>query len=298
MSRKRRSLFFDISRIVCVSLIVYTHYGYVPVWYLNRILFQNGWLFLVYPTSIAMIAVYGLIFVSGAVLELNYDKVASFSEYVKFVSKRCIRLYPAFWMSLILGLILVPSLLHEGFSNIVLEFSGFYVWLGMGNQQINVMGWFIGTIIPLYFLFPVLSRYIKEKPLETMGVLTAITFISRYYFLNYSPYQLAYRFLPICNLFEFGLGIYLVQQNLYPKNIGEHPIISELSEYTFYVFLFHFIVIRKLGPIIYMPFPGIGPLSYYDATYVLIAAEFLFISGLAMILDKKFQKVIRSKMFG
>lgn len=252
---------------------------------------------IVYPTSIALIAVYGLIFISGAVLELNYDKVASVSEYVKFVFKRLVRLYPAFWMSLILGLILLPSLLHADFSHLILEFSGFYVWLGMGNPKINAMGWFIGTIIPLYFLFPFLSKSIRRSPLGTMSVLAIITFISRYYFIYYGSYALAERFLPICNLFEFGLGVYLVQQNLYPKNIDAHPVISELSEFTFYVFLFHYIIIQNLGPVILLPFGSTGLLNNYDAYYVLIAAEFLGISSLAMVFDKKFQEVMRARRF-
>ena len=293
MIKQPRNLFFDVLRIVCIFLIVYAHH---PYWNLNGSLFQDGWAFIVYPTSLAMIAVYALIFVSGAVLELNYQRVASLSESGRFFFRRLLRLYPALWMSLIFAILILPPLIGKELNHLVLESSGFYIWLGEGNPVLNPMGWFIGTIIPLYLLFPLLSPLIRKYHLGALGLLAAITFLSRYYFLYISQYALAYRFLPLCNLFEFAFGIYLIQMDLYPKNSMEHPIISELSELTFYVFLFHNIILGRLGPVVMLPVGGIGPLSDHDAYYILFAAEILFISALAMVFDKTVQDFVKAKV--
>jgi hypothetical protein len=61
------------------------------------------------------------------------------------------------------------------------------------------------------------------------------------------------------------------------------------------VFLFHFVIVQNLGPIVMLPF---GLYNNYEAFYVLIAAEILFISALAMAFDEKFQEVLRKRMAG
>ena len=104
MAHKPRILFFDIFRIVCIALIVYTHFKFFWLPTLNGIdlntfLFQDESFCNLYPKSIALLAVSGMIFVSGAVLEYNYKSISTFLEYKLFILKRFVRLYPIYRIS-------------------------------------------------------------------------------------------------------------------------------------------------------------------------------------------------------
>lgn len=302
--KRERILFFDILRIIFVGLIVYGHsqFAYIP--WLNSILYMDGSMpFNIYPLGLTGLSVFGLIFVSGAVLEYNYKKIERFSEYTRFMFKRVIRLYPAFWMSLILSIILYPWVLQNGIFSTFMEFTGFFILLGQGPGYLNTMGWFIGTILCLYIIFPVLSKIVKEYRLWSLLLFLIISYLSRFLLIsnNLISLDLLPRWLPICNLFEFCLGIYLIQNTLYPKNIDNSPFIQKLSELSFYVFLFHMIVIdafyldlQNKGPIFNF-FLNVGmklQIQTYPLWYLIMMVTTLVISGIAMVIDKKLQDLI------
>jgi peptidoglycan/LPS O-acetylase OafA/YrhL len=176
-----RIVFFDILRIFFVSAIVYGHAQFALLPWFNRIFFADGYIpFNIYPIGLSGFSVYGLIFVSGAVLEYNYKGIERFSEYVKFLCKRFIRLYPAFWMSLIFSIILAilifPAVLKTtSLFDFLFEFTGFYVVLGKGPGNLNFMGWFIAAIVSLYILFPYLSKIVKKYHLTAIVLFLVIS---------------------------------------------------------------------------------------------------------------------------
>jgi len=302
-SESQRILFFDIIRILCVAIIVYDHNqcGLFP--FFNSIFFSDGWLpFYIYPSSLVGPAVYGMILVSGAVLEYNYRGLEKMSDYLAFLFKRFVRLYPAFWMSLILGILLFPQVLQNSIWTILFEFTGFFAILGKGPGDINIMGWFIGTIFLLYVIYPYLSRAVKKYELKSLAAFFCITYLSRYYLVIYSAnLNLAWRWMPLCNLFEFCLGIYIIQKKLYPKNFGEHPVIRTLSDLSFYIFLFHVIIMNAfiafcqthtqfyyLEQVAGLNSEPVGYLIWYGITMGLVIA----VSWIAMYIDFRIQKVI------
>ena len=320
MIQKPRILFFDILRIICVTLIVYTHYKFF--WFnnvegidLNSLLFQNGSLY-IYPKSIALVAVSGMIFVSGAVLEYNYKSINNFLEYKLFILKRFFRLYPIYWISLILGALLLLRLdagqVYSGFTIILSMIKNPLVILGIGDNGINLMGWFIGTIFMLYLLFPLLSKIIRKNPHVSIIAFAIITFSFRYFMFPVISFEWL-RVIPLYNLFEFGLGIYCVQLKLYPKNTHEFPHISKLADFTFYVFLFHLIIFQLFTPndilfLISTPvinnsltthvfWIGENLMSNQVLNYAFALADVIVVSAIAMALDKKIQKIIRKKLF-
>lgn len=302
-NQRPRILFFDIIRIICVAIIVYDHNqcGLLPLF--NSIFFSDGWLpFNIYPSSLVGPAVYGMILVSGAVLEYNYRGIERVSEYLAFIVKRFIRLYPAFWMSLILGILLAPTVLQNNIWGILFEFTGFFMILGQGPGTINMMGWFIGTIFLLYIIFPYLSKAVKRYELTSLAVFFIVTYASRYYcVINSASLNLLWRWMPICNLFEFCLGIYLVQKKLYPKSTGDYPVIRTLSELSFYVFLFHVIVMNAFIAFsqshqqLYYLEQTVGitsePIGYL-IWYILTIGIILLVSWIAMMIDSRVQQVI------
>lgn len=153
------------------------------------------------------------------------------------------------------------------------------------------MGWFIGTIFCLYMLFPWLSRFIKKYRVSALLSLLVISYLSRYLLFPsaFTPSSQMYLWFPLCNLFEFGLGIYIIQHNLYPKNLTDYPLIGRLAELSFYVFLFHMILIWRIIPML----PITESPLVYTVSYFFMMGMVLLVSWIAMVFDSKIQQIIQ-----
>jgi peptidoglycan/LPS O-acetylase OafA/YrhL len=268
---------------------------------INNFLFSNGYgPFNIYTAGLQGYAVYGLIFISGAVLEYNYQGLKKLYGYLQFLFRRFIRLYPAFWMSLILGLILSPMLWQNNLPSLLFEFTGFFVVLGQGPGNINNMGWFIATIVSLYLLFPWFSRIIRGYGLGALVGFCIMSWGLRFLILTFNlvPIDLFWRWFPLCNAFEFCLGIYIVQAGLYPKKVNTSPIIRKLSDLSYYVFLFHVLIIEIF--LNYLPNSvGTFELSVFNnnlVTYTIYYLQYiiavLVVSWIAMKLDNRLRSWI------
>lgn len=283
-----RIVFFDILRILFISFIVYGHMHVLNNPWLNA-LFQDGYTpFSIYPISLGTLALYGMFFISGAVIEYHYKKIKNASEHREFLFRRFIRLYPAFWMSLIFGILLFPSYLQAGMLPIIIEFSGFYSFIGPGLGLINQMGWFIGAVVCLYIVYPWITKILEKHGFTALVIIMIISFSTRVYLLTINPLQIPemFKWFPLCNLFEFCLGIYIVKKKWYPVIPGEFPTLRKLSELSFYVFLFHVIIIKE--------FLGLNFPSYIPNQWVILFfyATVLIISGVAMVFDKQIQNAV------
>jgi peptidoglycan/LPS O-acetylase OafA/YrhL len=310
----KRLLFFDILRIFFILAIVYGHFKFGYFTWFNSLFYADGYLPLnIYSAGLQGWAVFGLIFVSGAVLEYNYKRIEGFWEYSKFLFKRFSRIYPAFWLSLLFGLLLNFALTSSGAGEIIkkylffiiFEYTGFFIILGLGPGFINTMGWFIAAIISLYLLFPWLSGVVRKYKLVAIIAFMIVSFSSRSLFFTYDTMlpSLLWRWFPLCNLFEFCLGIYIVQMGFYPKNVNDYPIIHEIAEFSFYVFLYHAIITSVFttpvgyGPVVtgfvdqqFSQYPGIlrNLLPYLTVEIIV-----LLVSIIAMKIDRKIQQIIR-----
>jgi len=81
---------------------------------------------------------------------------------------------------------------------------------------------------------------------------------------------------PLCTIFEFALGIYVVQLKLYPAKVNNSKILIFLSEISFPVFLIHsyFLEVSKSN-IVYFVF------------------SVIFISTMICLMDIKIQNIIK-----
>jgi peptidoglycan/LPS O-acetylase OafA/YrhL len=300
---KGRILFFDIIRILCVAAIVYDHSRFYLIPWFNQVFFSNGYVPLnIYPNGLQGYAVYGMIFVSGAVLEYNYQGIEKLTGYFQFLFRRFLRLYPAFWMSLVFTLLLFPFLFMQvNMANIFWEFTGFFIVLGKGVGYINPMGWFIGAIFSLYILFPWFSRIIRKYQLGAVIGFCILSWGLRFIILTYNvvPIDSFWRWFPLCNAFEFCLGIYLVRVAWYPKKENTYPFVRTLSDLSFYVFLYHFMVLELFMWYFKEPLlafdtriaMNIQPLSD-TLFYLQIMISILAVSWGAMILDTRIRNWI------
>jgi peptidoglycan/LPS O-acetylase OafA/YrhL len=290
-----RILFFDILRILFVAIIVYGHAQWIVIPWFNSTFFSDGFTpFNIYTLGLTGDAVYGMIFVSGAVMEYNYRSISRFSDYTRFIFKRFIRLYPAFWLSLIFGIILSPAVLQTNLPGALFEFTGYYVILGQGSGVINIMGWFIAAIFSLYLLYPILSRIVQKYQMTAIIGLCIISWGLRYVELTYNPVPLIsfYRWFPLFNAFEFCLGIYIVQKKWYPTTKNIYPAVRKLADLSFYVFLFHVMVINALVSTFFDAYITHSSTTVYSFFYFGVMGMVLLVSWVAMILDNKIQQLI------
>ena len=227
-----------------------------------------------------------LIFISGAMLEYTHSKIESISDYVDFIWNRIARIYPAYWMALLIGLLYAPALIYQNPLSIIIQFTGFQAFFGMWGGNIDDVGWFVGLIICLYLMHPLISRSLKSHLNDLwMDIYLFLTFGSRFIIVTnpaiFASFNLMERWLPLCNLFAFALGILVVQKKWYPKFSLEDGLLLRtivyISGLSFYVFLIHNIFIRN----------SIGNLWAYFVVVISISMAIMW-------LDQQVQSLIRS----
>ena len=267
----------DIIRISCILLIGAEHIG-------QR---QNIWpLNFVYPTPIINIGVGGvavwiLIFVSGASLAISHSTVKVFSNLKGFYIGRLLRIYPAFWISMALPIIIVPAILNKiNWTNIIPVLAGFTAFAGNWGEPINGIYWFIGLIVCLYLLYPFLSKFIDWNPVAAMVALILISGFSVLlvtHFSTISPFDNnGIRWFPLCNLAFFGAGIFYIRTGLYPKITTSSVIIPYLAGLSFFIFLYHYPLLSIADvslPVYIVILAGICMVAMYVDDYIHVAIK-------------------------
>lgn len=251
MLTKNRLIIFDLLRIVGISLIFFSHLQYF--FNFNNFLFGKAagtWIGNIFFLSLGNLGVTLFIVISGAVLELNKKPVNNVFDYIKFIYIRIIRIYPAYWMSLIFVALLFLFSGHD-LGNLFWQFSGFSAFVNQWGGVLNPVGWFIGLLISLYVLFPLISKAMEKNPKLVVFILFLLSF-SLTYLINITGNSMIFasysintaRWFPLCNLFYFGIGIFLVRIGCYPRWQDKTGLMSWLGKLSFYVFLFQLPVIN------------------------------------------------------
>jgi peptidoglycan/LPS O-acetylase OafA/YrhL len=201
------------------------------------------------------IAITLFLVLSGLTLELNYrSRELSYGE---FMVNRILRIYPVYWSALLLGIVIyvwhsvylspLPSLDHR-VPDLLLSISGFSAFAGRWGGPFVGTSWFIGLIMTLYLLHPFVSRGIKRWPHLTIVLALSLTALSRYIIVERWDILpgLPLAWFPLCQLFWFVLGIYLVRVLkqgfwLCLNRVGRiiAPILAFISEISFPLFLVH-----------------------------------------------------------
>jgi peptidoglycan/LPS O-acetylase OafA/YrhL len=281
---KDRLLFFDILRIAAILLIVASHlhgldfypvafFLYNPEHYFNMIWLNAG------TVGVAL-----FLFISGAVLEYTHRNISTLRDLVRFYYRRLTRIYPVYWISLAVTLMIAPVYIETSAAGLLSQVSGFM------SSPFHIQ-WFIGLIVFMYLVFPVLSGFMEKKPFMTLGVLLLISAVSTVAVNTYGAGfvgidQQPDRSFPLCNLFGFGLGIFCVRQNLYPGTVNTSKTVRLLADMSFYLFLVH-------QPIRYAVYGTPGNIWGENAWIFPAFAEFVVLTFAAsfvlMAVDKKIQ---------
>ena len=276
-----RNLQFDLWRILAILLVVTMHTAgifnltaitaiYGPLGKISSITGLGG--------NLGNIGVELFIILSGCVIEYRYGKQLrdGFSTFTfrGFIEKRLIHLYPAYWLSLIIAIALNPGLLALGIPEILKTASGFWIFQTIGSgvpgiaQPINPMGWFIGLIIILYLMWPLLSFMISDYKYSIHGIFL-VSVAARIILLWLFPHGNEWYWFPLSRMFEFALGIWLVQDGWYWKAESTSRIITYASDLSFPVFLVHYVLI------------GIAAINImaYTAAVLAVAAGMLWVNN-------------------
>jgi peptidoglycan/LPS O-acetylase OafA/YrhL len=252
-----RLLFIDLLRIVGISLVVISHLYYLG----GRDYFP--WLYFsfqypqrpVFHIDVGSIGVWMFIFASGASLAFRRYSFDSLKSVGRFYGNRLLRIYPIYWVAVIFSTMIMPVTSALTLSDYVRWFSGFQIFFITDNswEKINSSYWFIGLIICLYFLFPIIYSAMNRHPHVSLLSLFLINAVSSVIVWNYSRFVGVTDWFPLCQIFDFGLGIYLVQRwsGLRMWKFTSGRTIAFASELVFYVYLVHGPLMQFIPPVFF-----------------------------------------------
>jgi peptidoglycan/LPS O-acetylase OafA/YrhL len=264
-----RLILLDIIRSIAIFLVVIAHIGFSTI----------GWF---KPGSIGVSL---FLILSG--MTLGYSYIDRCPSFMPFIQKRMMRIYPTYFMALIIAaFILGSSKFPVNVSETFLTLGGFCAFAGKWGCGLVETSWFIGLIMSLYTIYPYLASSMWRRPYTTIVALFIISSISNLLVSEYLPRD-PLAWFPLCRVFEFGLGIFLVQQkkivNLIknyrlPWNDKVFPYISDIS---LPVFLIHYPLVSMIPFWRALGGPWFGLVIYFAMTWIL--------SQLILVVDRGLQ---------
>lgn len=205
--KKERVFYLDFIRAISVIIIVAFHFNCTinssGVHAYNKILynFSNGdW---------GAIGVTLFFIISGIGLMHSYGQKDEKIDLKLYFKKRFLKLYPMFWIAyIILFLYNFYCNGHIPYLNkfkMLLTISGMDGYLLYLIPNFYIIGeWFLGAIILVYLLFPIL-KYISDKcPKTYIILLTLITIL----LCMFNPFKIHPSRNIICCIFSFSIGMY------------------------------------------------------------------------------------------
>lgn len=212
--KKQRILYVDLLRVVCCLLVVAYHFAMAfkqfglggditPYTHIGNIC--------------ATCAVACFFMVSGAMLEYQYgDKTFKIGTYYK---KRFLSIYPVFWLAWLVafldGLYFGRSIPLAPKPNFLLTFFGVDGYLIVNgatgirpeDTYYKVGEWFLGAILILYLVYP-LIRWVSKK----CKFIPPVILLAGALFIMYqNPFKEVVNTSILLNLFYFSFGMFLQQ---------------------------------------------------------------------------------------
>lgn len=192
-SGKKRIVGFDIIRLIACFFVLLVHFNAAVSGYDNGIFkYPNSVLpgFIVenriYLGTLGVVMFFML---SGASLMLTYKPEEGVA---KFYSKRILSIYPSFWIAFAIATV-VDFFCYHGIAitnpwNLTISFAGLdgYFWsMNLIPGEYYKLGeWFLGCIILLYLLFPLIYSVLNQYPIPC-GIIAAAIYAAGLYCIKY-----------------------------------------------------------------------------------------------------------------
>jgi peptidoglycan/LPS O-acetylase OafA/YrhL len=237
---------------------------------------------------------------SGLALELKYG--AAQIMYRDFIIRRVLRIYPIYSLCLILGILIYISennaiVFH--WYDIFLSITGFYAFAGMWGGPFVATSWLIGPIIFMYFVYPILSRYMAKYNQYNKTLLLVVLLLIATTFrllIGNDVLTLPHRpldWFPLCRIFEFGLGIYIAQAfrdravfRFKFRCPAVDNFLATLGIASFPLFLVHYIFIFVISDLVRM---GVS-IPAAITSYVILVT---FLACAIAVVDRRIQSALR-----
>ncbi len=158
---KSKLLEFELLRTIAICLIIFYHLnGYIIY---NVFWFQE------------LVGLFGLglfTFISGFLIHYNNSNINSIKGFIYFFKKRIIRLFPLYWLALIIYIISFsiipfliypnpPNIINISFSNLFIHFIGAEGLLAPQFATPFFTLYFIGIMMFYYCIYPFINQFSK-----------------------------------------------------------------------------------------------------------------------------------------
>jgi len=269
MENRKRLLFFDLLKIIGITLIVVWHV------YSDILKPQESIIPVIGGTGPGRIGVILFLFTCGALTELSYRK----NDTLLWIFRRLARIYPAYWCSLVIALVFLQASIRSPL-HALLEITSMDILAGF--NYVNGPAWFIGVVVIFYLIYPLIRRVIDFNPVYIGAVLVFLGFLAREILISWPgliPWIAEpYYYSPVGAFAFFILGSYLALLGAYPS-WESNNIAAWLAEFSFYIFLIHYSFL---------------PWRFDILLYIAVVIIF---SLLLMAVDEKVQEMLKKRVF-
>lgn len=208
---KKRLAYVDILRVLAMLPIIVCHYTRAlesaGVGYMNKILPDR-----VLGVYLGDFGVCIFFVLSGISLMYTYNEKLDIKQYIK---KRFLGIFPMYWLTWVLGfayltyknagLTLWSNIPKAKFLLTIIGMDGYTTWYG---PNFYILGeWFLGCIILLYILFPILKVGIEKQPIITAIIILSVYLIGSRVYNGHIPVSIFFLF----RIPEFAFGMYFVK---------------------------------------------------------------------------------------
>lgn len=207
--KKERILYFDVIKLLAVIFVFTCHFTrsleYRGINFDFKVLPDN--LFTLYLGSYGVTLFF---IISGASLMYVYDEKLVLRDYFK---KRFLGIYPLFWALFIVSFF-VNFYVNHGYNHDVPKWKILYSIIGIdgtlswiGPTFYQVGEWFLGVIITLYVLFPLLRICVKKLPLLSFVGFLAVALVIAFLYKGEFPVEC----IVLTRIPEFMFGMIFVK---------------------------------------------------------------------------------------
>ena len=254
-----RILILDLFRVMATFMVIFSHILFT----LGRPWLQKYQLsFGIQPFYWATWGEIGVtIFLILSGLSLEYTYGGRQINFGRFYKKRILRIYPVYYMSLLLGVAAYvafayaatlrrgtpsPLLPDFGYLDFFLALTGFNAFFGNWGGPFVWSSWFIGVIMVLYLCYPAISWACSKSPGTGIVLLFLISVVSRILISQQTAFpRNTMQWFPLNRIFEFGLGVFLaglMKQDVLRslnQSVERIPFLTFFSAISFPLFLIH-----------------------------------------------------------
>lgn len=209
--KRERIFYLDFIRAIATVLILMTHYNAVYLYLPEP---QPDKVFITANIANIYIGGFGValfFIISGASLMYVYDEKC---ELKNFYKKRFLSLYPMFWIAYTIAF-LYQFYMGKGINplvprrNIILSILGMDGYLSQVVPTFYILGeWFLGCIILIYIIFPLLRYCIKRWPVA-LAVVAGILYVV--FLILPSPFGLSKSLVLPVRIPEILFGMYYIK---------------------------------------------------------------------------------------